>query len=170
MKFLVIGNIFKSLSIQVDDFCTKDSEVNISKISQRDSGAAIVVSTIAAILGVTPFILSKMSNTNEFDSLFNKLEQLGVNSSLSIANDLDNNFLLTIYDQYLDRNGYSYISNGVTADDLINIDYLEFDAVFFCFLHADMVNRVFRENSSIKKLLVFYFQVELRTNILITKC
>lgn len=149
MKFLVIGNIFKSISLQVDDFCLKDTEEHINHITKRDSGAAIVVSTIAALLGCTPFLFSKIGTTQEFEIMFDKLYRLGVDLSLLVKTNSDDNFLFTIYDKSYDRKGYSYIPNGIQEEDLLNINYSYYDAVFFCFLHANIISEVFGKNSSI---------------------
>ena len=48
MRILAIGNIFESKSFLVDEFCEKDSEVVANDVTSRISGAAIVVSAIAA--------------------------------------------------------------------------------------------------------------------------
>lgn len=149
MKILIIGNIFRSLSLQIKNFCDMDSEENIINMSKQDSGAAIVVSTFAALLDCNPILLSKIGNCTEFESLFEKLKKIKVDLSQLIITNSKNNFLLTIYNKYYDRKGYSYIPNGIETEDLISLDYSDYDAVFFCFLHADIISQVFKYNTSI---------------------
>ena len=48
MRILVIGNMFETASFLVSDFCEKDSEVVANDMTSCVSGAAIVVSAIAA--------------------------------------------------------------------------------------------------------------------------
>lgn len=151
MRILAIGNIFESKSFLVDEFCEKDSEVVANDVTSRISGAAIVVSAIAAFLNLEPFLYSKVKEEHSINDMLMKLSKVGVNTRLIDINDKEANILLTIYNAELERKCYSYTPNEVLAEDLLKIDFSEFDATFFCCIPFKQIKSIFEKNTSIKK-------------------
>lgn len=149
MRILVIGNIFESKSFLVNDFCAKDSEVIANDVTSRISGAAIVVSAIAASLDMKPFLYSKVKEDSSKEIL-TKLSKAGVDTSMIVTNNEKSNILLTIYNSELERQCYSYTPNSILAEDLLKIDFSEFNATFFCCIPFEQVASVFESNASIK--------------------
>ena len=80
-----------------------------------------------------------------------KLSKVGVNTRLIDINDKEANILLTIYNAELERKCYSYTPNEVLAEDLLKIDFSEFDATFFCCIPFKQIKSIFEKNTSIKK-------------------
>ena len=149
INVLVIGNIFESKSLIVRDFCECDNEVVAEKIFSRLSGAAIVVSAIAAFLYTNATIITKAKKSQEFCELISKLSELGVDTTQIDYSSKESNTLITIYNLSQDRKCYSFLPAQIKEDDLINIDYSIYDAVFFCCLPYNIVNNIFIGNMTI---------------------
>ena len=146
---LVIGNVFESKSLLVSKFCECDNEVVAEKLSSRISGAAIVVSAIAAFLHMNATLVTKAKTSNEFSSLISKLSAFGIDTTKINFSATESNTLITIYDSHQDRKCYSYLPAQIEKDDLVNIDYSLYDAVFFCCLPYMVVSPVFELNTTI---------------------
>lgn len=151
MRILAIGNVFESKSFLVDDFCEKDSEVVANNVTSRISGAAIVVSAIAAFLHLESFLFSKVKEDHGINDILMKLSKIGVNTKLVDIYGEKTNLLLTIYNTEMERKCYSYTPNQVLATDLLKIDFSKFDATFFCCIPFEQVSLVFEQNKSIEK-------------------
>lgn len=151
MRILAIGNIFESKSFLVDDFCEKDSEVVANDVTSRISGAAIVVSAVAAFLDLESYLYSKVKGERCINDMLTKLSKVGVDTRLIDTHEEEANLLLTIYNAELERKCYSYTPNQVLAEDLLKIDFSEFDATFFCCIPFEQVAPVFEQNQSIGK-------------------
>lgn len=150
MRILAIGNIFESNSLNVDEFCEKDSEVIVNNISSRISGAVIVISAMAAFLHNDISLYSKFNYANnKFRELVDLLAKFGVNTSMIKNCDSTNN-LITIYDVEGSRKCYSSMNNSIVTNDLLALDYSAYDAVFFCCLSYSIVAPVFEKNQSLK--------------------
>lgn len=159
MRILAIGNIFESKSFLVDEFCEKDSEVVANDVTSRISGAAIVVSAIAAFLNLEPFLYSKVKEEHSINDMLMKLSKVGVNTRLIDINDKEANILLTIYNAELERKCYSYTPNEVLAEDLLKIDFSEFDATFFCCIPFKQIKSIFEKIHQLKKTKVLFWLV-----------
>lgn len=151
MRILAIGNIFESKSFLVDDFCEKDSEVIANNVISRISGAAIVVSAIAAFLNLETFLYSKVNKEHCINDMLIKLTKVGVDTRLIDIHEKKANLLLTIYNADLERKCYSYTPNQVLAEDLLKMDFSEFDATFFCCIPFEQLAPVFKKNQSLRK-------------------
>lgn len=150
MKFLAIGNIFESQSLVVDNFCDIDSETIAKSISHRISGAAIVVSAMAAYLHIESTLLTKAKKDSKISKFIDLLSSTG--TEVIFLNTADeSNILLTIYNAKMERTCYSYTPNSVTSKDLVNFDFSPYDAVFFCCLPYDEISDLFKKNSTIKQ-------------------
>lgn len=149
MKILVIGNMFETASLLVNNFCEKDSEIVANDMTSCISGAAIVVSTIAAFLNLEPFLCSKVKEDDGINEILKKLSTVGVNTALVDTGGKEKNILLTIYNSELERKCYSYTPNQVMAQDLLGINFSEFDATFFCCIPFEQVALTFEKNNSI---------------------
>lgn len=150
MRVLVIGNIFESKSFLVDNFCSKDSEVVANNFISRISGAAIVVSTMAAFLNMEVFLLSKVKKESGVIDILKKLSKIGVNTTLVDTSARESNILLTIYNAESERKCYSYTPNQVTTSDLMTINFSEYDATFFCCIPFIQVESLFEKNITIR--------------------
>lgn len=150
-KILVIGNVFESRSILVNSFCEIDNEVMAKKISSRVSGAAIVVSVIAAFLKMKPTLMTKNKTDDSFNDYILKFKKLGINTDRIDFSAKESNTLITIYDSHQDRKCYSYLPASIQTDDLMNIDYSIYDAVFFCCLPYITIAPIFEQNLTIYK-------------------
>ncbi|MCM1159231.1 MAG: PfkB family carbohydrate kinase [Bacteroidales bacterium] len=174
MRILIIGNIFETASFLVDNFCEKDSEVVANDMTFCVSGAAIVVSAIAAFLNLEPFLCSKTKEDDDINEILKKLSTVGVNTTLVDTGGKEKNILLTFYNSELERKCYSYTPNQVMAHDLLGINFSEFDATFFCCIPFEQVALTFEKNKSITNtksiilasgLTSFYFENdELKVN------
>lgn len=153
MKVLVIGNIFESKSFLVDNFCDKDSEVIANGVSTRISGAAIVVSTIAAFLKMNPTLYSKAKMSDNTINMLNMLNNIDVDINAVDTSGVEDNTLLTIYNKQLERKCYSYTPNQLVEEDLIKIDYSKYDATFFCCIPFEQIQGVFERNTTICKTI-----------------
>lgn len=151
MKFLAIGNIFESQSLVVDNFCDVDSEAIAKGISRRVSGAAIVVSAMAAYLHIESTLLTKAKKDSIISKFIDLLSNVGTEVKFLPTVDECNNTLITIYNAEMERICYSYTPNSVISEDLINYDFSLYDAVFFCCLPYSEVSAVFKNNSTIKQ-------------------
>lgn len=149
MRILVIGNMFETASFLVDNFCERDSEVVANDMTSCVSGAAIVVSAIAAFLNLEPFLFSKVKEDDDINEILKKLSLAGVNTTLVDTGGKEKNILLTIYNLELERKCYSYTPNQVMAQDLLRINFSEFDATFFCCIPFEQVALAFEKNKSI---------------------
>ncbi len=150
---LVIGNIFESKSLLLNNFCECDSEVFAKKLSSRISGAAIVVSAIAAFLHMKVTIIAKASNNIELARFVLKLNDFGIDTTQIDFSATESNALFSVYDSNENRKCYSYLPSQIQLESLINIDYSIYDAVFFCCLPCTVVSYVFDYNSTINKTL-----------------
>lgn len=146
---LVIGNVFESKSLIVSNFCECDNEVIAEKLSSRISGAAIVVSAIAAFLHMNATLVTKAKTSSDFNSLTSKLSMFGINTTQIDFSATESNTLITIYDSHQDRKCYSYLPAQIKMDDLVNIDYSLYDAVFFCCLPYIVVAPIFKLSTTI---------------------
>ena len=151
MRILVIGNMFETASFLVSDFCEKDSEVVANDMTSCVSGAAIVVSAIAAFLNLEPFLCSKAKEDDNINEMLKKLSMAGVNTTLVDTSGKEKNILLTIYNPELERKCYSYTPNQVLAQDLLEINFSEFDADFLCCIPFEQVALTFEKKKSITK-------------------
>lgn len=147
---LVVGNVFESKSLIVDHFCERDSEVAAKKLSSRVSGSAIVVSTIATYLGMDATLIAK-AKSDRLDDFISKLETFGINTTRVDFSAEESNTLITVYDSHQDRKCYSYLPAQIQTEDIINIDYSLYDAVFFCCLPYTVVSPVFESNQTISE-------------------
>lgn len=146
---LVIGNVFESKSLIVSNFCECDNEVVAEKLSSRISGAAIVVSAIAAFLHMNATLVTKAKTSSDFSSLASKLSSLGINTTQIDFSSEESNTLITIYDSNQDRKCYSYLPAQIKKEDLVDIDYSLYDAVFFCCLPYMVVAHIFELSTTI---------------------
>ena len=150
---LVIGNVFESKSLIVRNFCERDNEVVAEKLSSRISGAAIVVSAMAAFLHMNVTLFTRAKTSSQLNVLISKLSALDINTTQADFSAADSNILITIYDNNQDRICYSYLPTQININDLIDIDYSIYDAVFFCCLPYAIVAPIFKSNSTVKKTL-----------------
>lgn len=154
MRILAIGNTFNSFSIKVDNFCHKDSEVSINAFYSHYNGAASVVAAIAALLGYTPTLITKIPERNQLSEFVVALGSIGVDiSQFVLTQECAENTLVTIYDKHHDRNCYAYTPNELAFHDISSIDYSNYDVVFFCCLSAIIVSEVFSKCRLLDKTL-----------------
>lgn len=148
MRILSIGNSFESHTLMVDCFCRTDSEVVAKSVNNRISGAAIVVAAVAAFLGETVCVTIKNKTTNTLREFLELLEHRGIEILKLAASD--NNIMVTIYDNSLSRQCYTYTPDGLDYSDLMSIDYSEYDIVFLCCLPCHTVRNLLICNASIQ--------------------
>lgn len=146
---LVIGNVFESKSLIVSTFCECDNEVVAEKFFSRIGGAAIVVSAIAAFLHMNAYLVTKAKMSSDFSSLTSKLSAFGINTTQIDFSAAESNTLITIYDSHQDRKCYSYLPAQINKEDLVDIDYSLYDAVFFCCLPYMVVAPIFELSTTI---------------------
>ncbi len=147
MKILAVGTTFRSLSLLVDDFSKLDGESIANHISYKDSGAVLVVGTITKTLKEDFYLLAPSSN----------MVDLAINNGFKYINEnkegksgKEDNFLITIYNQKLQRHCYSYFNESQELSDY-DINYSNFDVVFFCCVQAPLLSQIYDLSTSLNK-------------------
>lgn len=133
MKILVLGNVFFSTSVNVSDFCSTDSEVYADTIQNKISGGGIIISAVSSFLNMDVTFCTKTFSNQQLECLLRKLNRLGVKvEKLSGTSINDMNCMISIYNQDLERQCYTFLPNEIKGEDLLEIQYSEYDVIFFC--------------------------------------
>ena len=148
MKILAVGNVFESYSLLVDNFCPIDSEIVAKNLNSRISGAAIVVTAMAAFLGESAFCITKGAMTTTLSNYLDLLKWRNIQTTVLPASN--SNTLITVYNQNYSRKCYSFIPNSIDSTDLESIDFSGYDLVFFCCLPLISFKELFENNRTIQ--------------------
>ena len=137
MKALIIGNIFKSISMQVVDFPKIDGESTIVHLGQKDTGAVLVVATICHLCNIDIKVISQNIQEGSID----ELKEVKTNSP---------NKLITIYNNKLERNSYAYIPYPLSIKD-VDVNFSQYDVTFFCCIESTILDELYKINNSLSR-------------------
>ncbi len=152
MRILAIGNLFRSLSVRINEFCGRESEESIEKMVIHDNGAVAVITSITSILGFSPVLISKVPEYKKEHEYFTSLANFNIDISHVIwTKEKIENTMISIFDKHNERQCYTYTPNELMFADIADVDFYNYDIVFFSPLPYTIMKEVFTKCKSLKE-------------------